>query len=203
MILQKQEPLEKWKNEFSSKHSVTGEVYVWMDPIQTQVLNDRNPMMIIYGPASTGKTVLIQLKIIQLIKGNKNSKILVLLPHKRLVLKYKQFFDGLNLDLEAENIRITTPDVPWELLVLDSDSHIFIDEFMSIKFGSKNLTQQLNDLFKKFDWQKNIFWISLDFKQSNYVERTLPLRDLNFHFPGELKVKQEALSLLKMLKLYI
>ena len=191
MILQKQEPLEKWKNKDSSKHSVTGEVYIWMDPIQTQVLNDQNPMMIIYGPASTGKTVLIQLKIIQLIKGNKNSKILVLLPHKRLVLKYKQFFDWLNLDFEAENVRITTPEGPWELLVSKNDSHIFIDEFMSFKFCSKNIAQKLNDLLKKFDWQ-HLFWISLDFKQSNYKERTLPLQDLNFHFPGELKVKREV-----------
>ena len=188
MILQKQEPLEKWKNKDSSKHSVTGEVYIWMDPIQTQVLHDPNPMMIIYGPASTGKTVLIQLKIIQLIKGNKNSKILVLLPHKRLVLKYKQFFDWLNLDFEAENVRITTPEGPWELLVSKNDSHIFIDEFMSFKFCSKNIAQKLNDLLKKFDWQ-HLFWISLDFKQSNFVDKILPLQDLDFQFPGELKVK--------------
>ena len=145
-------------------------------------------MMIIYGPASTGKTVLIQLKIIQLIKGNKNSKILVLLPHKRLVLKYKQFFDWLNLDFEAENVRITTPEGPWELLVSKNDSHIFIDEFMSFKFCSKNIAQKINVLLKKFDWQ-HLFWISVDFKQSNYVDKILPLQDLDFQFPGELKVK--------------
>ncbi len=69
--LKVQNPLRKWK--FSSRFE-----FIWLDPDQSKVLNDANPFQMIIGPASTGKTILIQLKIMQILKKDEDAKIMVL-----------------------------------------------------------------------------------------------------------------------------
>ena len=65
---------------------------IWLDSIQSRIQNSGNPRQLIVGPASTGKTVLIQLKVLDLFRTNKDSKCLIILPLEQLCLKYRRFF---------------------------------------------------------------------------------------------------------------
>ena len=65
---------------------------IWLDSIQSKIINSGNPRQLIIGPASSGKTLLIQLKVLDLFRRNKASKCLIILPFKQLVQKYQNFF---------------------------------------------------------------------------------------------------------------
>ena len=71
--------------------------YLWLDPIQIEVMKDQNNRQIIYGPASTGKTLLIQLKVIELFEKYSNPSVLIILPFKKLVQMYEQYFEESNI----------------------------------------------------------------------------------------------------------
>jgi hypothetical protein len=56
-------------------------------------MNDPNPSQIIVGPASTGKTLLIQLKVLEILETEEDSKVLVLVPLEKMKKVYLKLFD--------------------------------------------------------------------------------------------------------------
>ena len=56
-------------------------------------MNDPNPSQIIVGPASTGKTLLIQLKVLEILETEEDSKVLVVVPLKKMKKVYLKWFD--------------------------------------------------------------------------------------------------------------
>ena len=84
-------------SQLANKRDVSDKVFVWLDPMQMEIMEDQNPRQIIYGPASTGKTILIQLKVFQLIEENVDDNVLIILPNDRLVEKYKSFFKNVGM----------------------------------------------------------------------------------------------------------
>ena len=63
-----------------------------MDPEQVEIMNDPDPWQIIIGPASTGKTLLIQLKVLDILTYDPNSNILILVPLEIMKATYQKFF---------------------------------------------------------------------------------------------------------------
>ena len=112
--------LEKWNHpdvEYSK------DLYIWLDPDQAKVMNHPYHLQIIIGPASTGKTILIQLKILEMLKKNEN--VLVILPSSTLVSKYQSFFEN-NI---TEKLNIVTPGADWQSILQKTEAHLFVDEF--------------------------------------------------------------------------
>ncbi len=123
-----------------------GTVVVWLDPIQLEILNDvTTKKQIIIGPASTGKTLLIQLKVLQIIEKS-TVNVLIILPCKQLEAKYKDFFLKTDLDTSTR-IEFVTPDTQyWEsLLEENKTSHWFIDEFAALNTGHHDFCSHVLD----------------------------------------------------------
>ena len=51
-------------------------------------------MQVIIGPAGTGKTILVQLKIVEILEADATSKVIIFLPYDRLVQKFEDFFQS-------------------------------------------------------------------------------------------------------------
>jgi len=119
-------------------------VLVWLDPIQREIMNDKTAKkQVIIGPASTGKTILIQLKVLEIIETT-DEKILIILPYKQLEEKYKEFFDQNDTDTCGKVLFVTPDNKDWEgLLEENKKSHWFIDEFAAIHAGHKELCNQI------------------------------------------------------------
>jgi hypothetical protein len=56
-------------------------------------MSDPNLSQIIVGPASTGKTLLIQLKVLEILETEEDSKVLVVVPLKKMKKVYLKWFD--------------------------------------------------------------------------------------------------------------
>jgi len=72
--------LEKSKCEGVVKVEVRDDCYIWLDPIQNEILKSKEPKLLIPGAASTGKTALLQLKIVEILKSIEHCSIIVVLP---------------------------------------------------------------------------------------------------------------------------
>ena len=80
--LKHQTPLLSIKSKNNLQTKVIGKSCFWLDPNQQEILNNKNPTQIIIGPASTGKTILIQLKVLEILENvNNTENILTLLPN--------------------------------------------------------------------------------------------------------------------------
>ncbi len=121
-----------------------GTVVVWLDVIQQEIMKDPAKRKVIVGPASTGKTLLIQLKVLEIIESGKDN-VLIILPLQQLVEKYKEFFKkATNIDM-SNRVRFCTAEIEdWEgLLGKNKTSHWFIDEFAALHAGYKELSNQI------------------------------------------------------------
>jgi hypothetical protein len=126
-----------------SKHE-HGTIVVWLDPIQLEILNDKKAKrQIIIGPASTGKTILIQLKVLELVKRS-DEKVLIILPCKELEENYKYFFHQNNIATIGK-VQFVRPDTNnWRhILKKQKNIHWFIDEFAALHAGHKELCNQI------------------------------------------------------------
>jgi hypothetical protein len=161
--------------------------FVWLDPLQTEILNDKNSKQIIIGPASTGKTILIFLKVLNIFKNEPDSNVLIILPYKQLVKMYLLYFNTAGLPNEVHvhesydskaivlnnsqgNLFIVTHEEDWLKLfktLTKNPPHVLIDEFAAINSDSDNMKfgKAVIDQIKNFK-DDQILWISIDYKQS-------------------------------------
>ena len=155
---------EALKNFFTPEHK---ETFIWLDPTQAKVLKENYRRHIIRGPASTGKTILLQLKVLQLIKSSKDEKILILLPFQALVDKYKSFFEKSGLRVDDESFVVAIPqERKLEKFIEQNQPHVFIDEFTAVWSGKSLFTSKLQSYLEGEIPDSKLFWITIDHKQS-------------------------------------
>jgi hypothetical protein len=175
-----------------------GSVFIWLDPIQKAIFDElcgkkdsSEKRFLIIGPASTGKTVLIQLAVLRILIGDAEKKVLIILPDDNLVKKYNKFFENSFLD-ESDQEKSLNEKIPDENLakknetlfegqkhrerivigkISDADVQkcikkdspdIFIDEFSAVKIGNKTL---VDDLAKGLG-EDQLFCATMDFRQN-------------------------------------
>jgi hypothetical protein len=139
-ILKTQSHIEEANTQeinYLSKQFHVGNTFVFLDPIQQQIIDDKNPKQLILGSAGTGKTVLLQLKARQLLKADPACKVLIILPLKGVVDVYKSHF-GLDVDKKLkpaikDQLFIMTFREDWKKITEDHKPHILIDEFAYIQ----------------------------------------------------------------------
>ena len=157
--------LENFRDvELSKKFKISSSTFVWLDPDQMEILSDQNSRVVITAPASTGKTILLQLKIVDLLKSKPKDKVLVLLPNKKLVETYKVFFKGLDNKLDNGHLAIYCPEDNWKVFIETNSPHIFIDEFAALN-SYPNFSEQLRSATHNYP-EKLCIWITADFKQN-------------------------------------
>ncbi len=76
------------------KKKEVGKFVVWLDPVQVAILDDETKRQVIIGNAATGKTLVIQLKVLELLYDCDDHKILIILPYSKLVQFYDIFFEA-------------------------------------------------------------------------------------------------------------
>jgi hypothetical protein len=141
-------------------------LFVWLDPAQVDIMKHTNHCQILRGPASTGKTILIQLKVLQILRNDKNAKILILLPFDRLVEKYKAFFKNAGIESNDENLLIATAeDDELDQFIQTNSPHVFIDEFSAVIARKFLFSEKLKAYLKNVP-KSNYMWITIDIKQS-------------------------------------
>ncbi len=160
----------------SKKIEFARKFFMWLDPRQTEILQSNQKKQYIIGPASTGKTLLVQLKVLELFETNIESKVLIILPYKHLVQTYEKFFQESGLEIKNLNLLITTLSGEWRTF---TDAHTFIDEYCAIGPKENLFAKNHQDLkFKVERMPDNLFcWITMDFWQgyetisdtSNYI----------------------------------
>ena len=104
-MLLSQSPLAKWKNEKVRK-KVFGKFVVWLDPVQVAILDDETKRQIIIGNAATGKTLVIQLKVLELLHDSDDHKILIILPYSKLVQFYDSFFEAQGIKKDSTRYQV-------------------------------------------------------------------------------------------------
>jgi hypothetical protein len=149
-------PLEKWKHP---DVRLSKDLHVWLDPIQVKIMSDKFPKQVIMGPASTGKTILVQLKILEKLK--KDDNVVVILPSSFLVVKYRSFY---NEHFFPGKLWIGKPDEDWQSVVQKTKSHIFIDEFCSSALEHENFEDEVKDISNSLS-NSQLLWITMDLKQ--------------------------------------
>jgi hypothetical protein len=159
--ISKQQPLSKWKNP-----EVKPSLCYWLDPIQSEIMDDSNPYQIIVGPASTGKTLLIQLKVLQMLHKAEKEAVLIILPLQSLKQNYVKFFMDCGLQDDCD-LFITTIRENWMSLVHQYNPHVFIDEFAAVWSIEKEV---IDEILKPVKTNQQIttklIWITIDFLQS-------------------------------------
>ena len=173
--LQDQSLLEKSKSSKVEKvETLAPNEYIWLDPIQSLVMKCSSKKVFISGPAGTGKTVLLQLKIVQILKTNPESKILVFFPpwpsSGALAAMYCNYL-----------VKLCTPEMVARvrLVVLDSvqsesnvnfafkwkPTHTFVDEFKAFQ-SNKDVSTSGLKVIGQFALKGNtLIWITVDFLQ--------------------------------------
>ncbi len=156
-----------------------GSIYVWLDPVQQEIMSDANPRQVIIGPASTGKTLLIQLKVLELCRNDRDSEILILLPHISLVRKYQHFF--LKSEVNLNNVFLVTPSDNWKKVLEErKNCHWFVDELVAMHLRYKELNDIIIKMASNFGPQQ-LLWITVDFAQKfNSHQPNLDLVNLKF-----------------------
>ena len=188
--LKNQYQIEKWSKEKAKRKSIQEDIYIWLDPNQVEILCEENKQQIIYGPASTGKTILTQLKIIEILKQDSTTKVLVILPYERVVEIYKNFFSSNKVDKSFRfgDLEILTADEDWESFVGEFHPHIFIDEFAAIVAGDKSFEQKLKKVSKLWRDDK-FFWITMDTRQCNLLNDAVTVNLGDFDLESRNQVK--------------
>ena len=158
--ISKQQPLSKWKNP-----EVRPILCYWLDPIQSEIMNDSNPYQIIVGPASTGKTILIQLKVCQILQKGENVAVLIILPLEILKVKYLQFFDTWGFT-EVKKLFILTVREDWKTVMLEHKPHVFIDELSAVESIDNNFLDEVLQLIKANQEIDKLIWLTFDYLQS-------------------------------------
>jgi hypothetical protein len=140
-------------------------IVVWLDPIQQEIMQDKTlKKLVIIGPASTGKTILIQLKVLEIVTMTKD-KVLIILPHEQLAAKYEKFFKTSDIGMN-ERIEFVTPDTKYRKHILNKNknSNWFIDEFAALSTGHFDFCSQVLALSQNFS-DKQFVWVTLDLQQ--------------------------------------
>ena len=177
--LKRQSPLEQSKSSKVKKLTVQSpdgksDQYFWLDPIQSAVMECNSKKVFIAGPAGTGKTILLQLKIEQILKNDLDSRILVFFPpwpsSGALAGIYTNFLKQLCTDEMLERVRLITLDsiqsestvslgLKWE------PTHTFIEEFKAFQ-SNKDVSTSGLKMLADFALKSDTFvWITLDVLQ--------------------------------------
>jgi hypothetical protein len=114
---------------FLSKEYKIRNTSIFLDPIQQQIMSDKNPRQLILGIAATGKTVLVQLKAWDLLEKDPACKVLIILPQEGVVDVYQSYFGSAHKD----RLFIMTSMEDWKRIAEDHSPHILIDEFAAIQ----------------------------------------------------------------------
>ncbi len=157
-----------------------GSIFVWLDPIQHEIMNDSNTKQVIIGPASTGKTLLIQLRVLELCRKDSDCEILILLPHKTLVKKYQHFFEEAEVDLSK--LFFVTPSDDWKKVMEERKHchHWFVDELVAMHLRCEDLNDMIIKIASDFGPQQHL-WVTVDFSQNfNSSKPDLDLVNLKF-----------------------
>ena len=162
--LTQQKHLKKLNHPSVEKKMISQNMFLWLDPLQAKILSDKNPYQVIIGPASSGKTIMIQLKILEILRNKKHEQVLIILPSETLKLKYEEFFSKANLGQSKQNIKIVTAREDF-LSFLSTSPHIFIDEFCASATISEYFLKQFR-LIKEKIAPGRFLWISADFRQN-------------------------------------
>ena len=173
--LQDQSLLEKSKSSKVEKvETLAPNEYIWLDPIQSLVMKCSSKKVFISGPAGTGKTVLLQLKIVQILKTNPESKILVFFPpwpsSGALAAMYCNSLKRLcTLEMLRRvrliNVDITHSGTNVKYALKWKPTHTFIEEFKAFQSDEDVCTNGLNKL-RDFALKPETFvWIALDVLQ--------------------------------------
>jgi hypothetical protein len=128
-------------------------------------MNDSNPYQIIVGPASTGKTVLIQLKACQILQKDPSAAILIVLPLDALKVKYIQFFKGCSL-MVFNKVFVMTTGEDWKTVIKEHNPHVFIDEFAAIRSMEEDFLNKILELVTKHKQINSFLWLTIDFQQN-------------------------------------
>ena len=136
-----------------------GNTYVLLDPIQQQIMSDKNLWQLILGSAGTGKTVLLQLKAWDLLEKKKKKEeedkveegveekevckvpkceVLIILPQEGVVDVYKSYFGSAHKD----RLCIKTFREDWKKIAEVHSPHILIDEFSAIQVSQLIITKR-------------------------------------------------------------
>ncbi len=114
---------------FLSKEYKIRNTSIFLDPIQQQIMSDKNPRQLILGIAATGKTVLVQLKAWDLLDKDPVCKVLIILPQEGVIDVYQSYFGSAHQD----RLFIMTFREDWKTIAEDHSPHILIDEFAAIQ----------------------------------------------------------------------
>ena len=115
---------------YLSKEYYCGSISFFLDPIQQQIMSDQNPRQLIFGFPATGKTILVQLKALQLLEKDPACKVLIILPLKGVVDYYISHFEG---SAHNDRLFLVTFRENWKKLIKDHSPHVLIDEFAYIQ----------------------------------------------------------------------
>ena len=131
-----------------------------------------------------------QLKIIEILKQDSTTKVLVILPYERVVEIYKNFFSSNKVDKSFRfgDLEILTADEDWESFVGEFHPHIFIDEFAAIVAGDKSFEQKLKKVSKLWRDDK-FFWITMDTRQCNLLNDAVTVNLGDFDLESRNQVK--------------
>jgi hypothetical protein len=142
------------------------DLFVWLDPVQAKILRDKNPFQLIIGSVATGKTMLLQMKILDVLRTESHSKVLVVLPTSNLKSYYEKMFLDRSDETTSKRVTIVTAsDNFWEI-VRTTNPHIFIDEYCACADISHRFCVQFKMLFPGvLERDDRLMWISIDYRQ--------------------------------------
>ncbi len=159
--------MKNWNHPESKELCVSRNIFIWLDPIQSFIMSQPNPCQIITGPASSGKTILVQLKVLELMRHNNSEDVLVILPTSELKEKYQEFFAKHNPGIHHEKLVILTSNEFIPQNIPEKNRHIFIDEFCALSERSDEFCKIFETLIKHHSNNpRKLFWITADFKQN-------------------------------------
>jgi hypothetical protein len=159
--ISQQQSLTKWKNP-----EVKPSLWYWLDPIQSEIMYDPNPYQIIVGPASTGKTLLIHLKVFQILQKEEKEAVLIILPLENLKHKYIQLFKDCGLKEEVDNLFIMTVREDWKTVMQKHKPNVFIDEFSAVQSIDESVLNKVLILAKTNVQINRLIWLTIDVLQS-------------------------------------
>jgi hypothetical protein len=166
--LEQHKHLKKLNHPGVEKKQLFQNMFLWLDPYQAKILSDKNPYQVIIGPASTGKTIMVQLKVLEILRKSKDDHVLIILPSNTLRKKYEEFFVKAIDGQTKPNIKIVTAREGF-FSELSTSPHIFIDKFCASATISDyflNQFRKLTDQMEEKIAAGRFVWITVDVKQS-------------------------------------
>ena len=144
--------------------------FLWLDPIQKRFLDDSCNEQLLIGTAGTGKTILAQLKVLQVFKSGNQAKILILLPNEVLVNQYKTSLLEQVASADSATIKIMTASSAMKTCLKSfKPTHIIIDEFSAVSSLNSLCLDDILDYIK--EQQKSPYLLlTFDYHQ-RYVKK--------------------------------